>query len=51
MEDEVDLKVMRRIMGDTFGAGVQHVMKTGKDHILLAIAGILNVTPPIYIYI
>ena len=43
VEDKVDLRMARRIMGDAFGVSVRKVTKTGNGHNLLAIIDILNV--------
>ena len=41
VEDKDELVVMRRIMGDAFGAGVRKVIKTNSGHVPLCIADIL----------
>ena len=47
VEDGDDLVVMKRIMGDAFGAGVRKVIKTGSGHVSLCIADILNMVCPL----
>ena len=47
VEDQVDLEVMRRVMGDTFGVGARKVVKTGEGVAPLVVADKLNaVWPP-----
>ena len=47
VEDQVDLEVMRRVMGDIFGVGARKVVKTGEGVAPLVVADKLNaVCPP-----